>query len=311
MTIDPTLRDAAVHWAVRTGDPAFADWEAFTVWLEADPAHARAYDEVSAAVSAVAEAGLPEILVAANDNAEGSGAPFGVPRRAWLGGALTAALALFVFIGVPGLSGGSTYVTDPGEMRTIALDDGSSITLGGDTRLVLRDGDERVAVLEQGQALFDLRHDADRPFEVRAGEDVLRDIGTVFEVERRGATTSLAVSEGAVLFNPAREKLTVSPGQRAVRRGGAGRIETSAIPTALVGEWRQGRHTFRDATLAEVAAALSGASGVRFAVSPGAAEQRISGSVLIDPIRRDPTSLGPLLGLKVRSESDERWVLEP
>jgi transmembrane sensor len=145
---------------------------------------------------------------------------------------------------------------------------------------------------------------------VHAGEDVLRDIGTVFEVRRRDGTTSLAVSEGAVLFNPGRQKLRVDPGQRAVRRDGAERIETAAIPAALIGEWRAGRHTFRDATLGEVAAELSSASGIRFAVSPGATGQRISGSVLIEPIRREPASLGPLLGVSVRPEGSG-WMLEP
>ncbi|WP_430098150.1 FecR/PupR family sigma factor regulator [Novosphingobium resinovorum] len=43
MASDNGIRDAALGWAVRAGDPAFADWEAFTLWLEADPAHARAY----------------------------------------------------------------------------------------------------------------------------------------------------------------------------------------------------------------------------------------------------------------------------
>lgn len=311
MTIDPTLREQAADWAVRTGDPAFADWEVFTAWLELDPAHSRAYDQVIAAVADVAEAGLPASAAPANDNPPVQPAPFRLARRAWLGGAIAASLAVVTTVGVLGLNGRSTsYSTAPGEMQTIVLDDGGTITLGGDTRLVLRGGGQREAELEQGQALFDLRDDGAHPFEVRSGEDILRDIGTVFEVQRREGATSLAVSEGAVLFNPDRQKLRVDPGQRAVRRDGSQRIETAAIPKALIGEWREGRHTFRDATLGEVAAALSSASGVSFAVSPGAAGQRISGSVLIEPIRRDPASLGPLLGVAVRPEGDG-WMLEP
>jgi transmembrane sensor len=310
MTIDPSLREQAADWAVRTGDPGFADWEGFTAWLEADPAHSLAYDQVMAAVADVAEAGLPVGSAPANDNPPVEPAPLRWARRGWLGGAIAASLAVVTIVGVIGLDGGSTsYATAPGEIRTIALGEGGTITLGGDTRLELR-GKQREAVLEQGQALFDLRPDGDRPFEVHAGDDVLRDIGTVFEVERRQDTTSLAVSEGAVLFNPDRQKLRVDPGQRAVHRGGSARIETSAIPKALIGEWREGRQTFRDATLAEVAAALSSASGVQFAVAPGAAGQRISGSVLIEPIRNDPASLGPLLGVTVRPQGNG-WMLEP
>ena len=28
-----TVREQAIAWAVRTGDPAFDDWEAFTRWV--------------------------------------------------------------------------------------------------------------------------------------------------------------------------------------------------------------------------------------------------------------------------------------
>ena len=56
MALDETIREQAAAWAVRTGDAAFEDWEAFTLWLEQDSAHARAYDEVMASVIDATEA---------------------------------------------------------------------------------------------------------------------------------------------------------------------------------------------------------------------------------------------------------------
>lgn len=308
MATDPALKDEAALWAVRTGDPAFADWDAFTAWLEQDPAHASAYDAVMAAVDEVAEAGLPPAV--ANDDDNAGAEPIARQRPRWLGGAVAAVLALVAVVGLFGLRGGATdYVTAPGEMRTIALDDGSRIILGGDSRLSLK-GDERLAELEQGVALFDLRHDTGHPFEVHAGENVLRDIGTVFEVRRDAEVTSLAVSEGAVLFNPDRQARRVDPGKALRHRDGSDKVELTDLPVALVGEWREGRHTFRDASLGEVAADLARASGVRFTAAPGAAQRRVSGSVLIAPIRSDPASLGPLLGVTVR-QGEGGWILEP
>lgn len=38
------LNEAARHWAIRVGDPAFDDWDALTAWLEADPQHLAAYE---------------------------------------------------------------------------------------------------------------------------------------------------------------------------------------------------------------------------------------------------------------------------
>ncbi len=311
MTIDPTLREQAVHWAVLTGDPEFDDWDGFTAWLEADPDHARAYDEVAAAVADAAEA-LPANHVVdpapANDNP--APPPHRLPRRAWLGGAIAASLAIIATIGVLRSGSGSVYTTAPGQVEVIALGDGSTVTLAGDSRLVLRGDDRREARLERGQALFDLRFKGGRPFEVAAGDDTMRDIGTVFEVRRLNKATAVAVAEGAVLFDPAGRRIRINPGEGLTRRDGSDRIERARLPGATVGEWREGRQSFRDATLGDVAAMLSAATGQSFTVAPGAADKRVSGSVMLDPIRRDPASLGPLLGVTARADG-ETWVLEP
>ncbi len=34
MQVDDTIREQAASWAAATGDPAFEDWDAFTLWLE-------------------------------------------------------------------------------------------------------------------------------------------------------------------------------------------------------------------------------------------------------------------------------------
>jgi transmembrane sensor len=324
MTIDPTLREQAVHWAVLTGDPQFDDWDGFTAWLEADPAHALAYDQVSAAVADVADvaeasqaaqAAEPQPAAEpaaepANDNPDLPPGQYRLPRRAWLGGAIAASLAIVAAIGLLRQGSGSVYTTAPGELEVIALDDGSTVTLAGNTRLVLRGDDRREAQLEHGQALFDLRFKGGRPFEVAAGEDTMRDIGTVFEVRRLNKATAVTVAEGAVLFDPAGRRITVNPGEGLTRRDGSDRIERARLPGTAVGEWREGRQSFRDATLGDVAAMLSAATGQRFTVASNAAEMRVSGSVMLDPIRRDPASLGPLLGVTARAEG-ESWVLEP
>ena len=303
MGLDPNLESQALDWVVRTGDPEFTDWEGFTLWLEADPAHARAYDVLAAKIADVAEADLPAGReIAVNDNPP--------PRRAWrlAGPALAAGLALVV--GLWSMTGGETYVTAPGETRQIALDDGSTITLAGGSRLEIDGPDARTARLEAGQALFTIRHDETRPFEVRAGDDRLLDIGTVFEVRHVDDSTSVAVAEGAVLFNPDSQRHTLHPGDRAVRRKGSSRLETDRIPVSLVGEWREGRLTFRNAPLAEVVDDLSRASGIAFSAEPGGADRRVSGSVLVAPIRNDPASLGPILNVSVRSEG-RNWVVAP
>lgn len=304
MALDDVIREQAIAWAVRTGEPAFEDWETFTAWLEKDPAHARAYDDVMASVSDAAEA-LPPVPPAQNDDEPG----FSAPRRRWLGGAVAAAVAVAAALGIWQARPGTYAIeTAPGEIRVVELEGGDRIDLAGASRIVLDRRNPRTASLEQGQALFTLDHDPDAPFTLAVGEDTLVDVGTVFDVKHTPGGMALAVSEGAVAFNPERQNVRVSPGQRLTSATGSDRYRLSAVPAGEVGEWREGRLTFQDARLEDVAVDLSRMTGVEFTVAARSADRRVSGSLVIEPVRRDPRSLGPLLGVSVR-HNGEAWEI--
>jgi transmembrane sensor len=304
MALDEVIREQAVAWAVRTGEPAFDDWEAFTAWLEKDPAHARAYDEVVAAVADAAEA-WPHVPPAHNDDEPA----FSAPRRRWLGGAVAAAAVVVVALGVWQARPGTYAVeTAPGEVRVVELDGGDRIELAGASRIVLDRRNPRMASLEQGQALFTLDHDPDAPFTLAVGEDTLVDVGTIFDVKHTPDGMALAVSEGAVVFNPTRQNVRVSPGQRLTSATGSDRYRVSAVPAGEVGEWREGRLSFHDARLDDVATDLSRMTGLEFTVAARSADRRVSGSLMIDPVRSDPRSLAPLLGVAVR-HNGEAWEI--
>ncbi|WP_260610208.1 FecR family protein [Sphingomonas sp. IC081] len=302
---DDAIRDSAARWAVLTGDPGFEDWDGFMQWLEADPAHARAYDAVSAAAAEAAElaAQAPQpASPAANDDEIPA-----APRRLWLGGAVAASLAVIGSIWVWQASSRDLYTveTAPGQMRTLDLEAGTRVDLAGGTVIQLDHKDARYAVLDKGQALFTVRHDAARPFHVEAGDATLIDLGTVFDVSREGAHLSVGVAEGAVGYNPGAENLRLAPGDRLVAEAGA--VTLGKVAPSQVGEWREGRLTFNAAPLREVADRLSRATGIAFAARPGA-DMAISGSILVTPVRDDPQMIGALLGLDVRREGD-RWMI--
>ena len=298
-----TVREQAIAWAVRTGDPAFGDWEAFTLWLEQDPAHALAYDEAVSAVADAADA-LQSVPQAQNDDEQSAAA---VTRRRWLSGAIAAGLALAAGLGAWQLQGGTYSVeTAPGETRMIALAGGGEIALAGDSRIVLDRNDPRMASLARGQALFTIRHDEEAPFRLTVGEDTLVDVGTIFDVKRVRDGMRVAVAEGAVVFNPGRENVHLAPGQVLTRSAEDYRVE--AISVGQIGEWREGRITFQDATLAEVATDLTSATGVAFSAAPAPSQRRVSGSLLVAPVKDDPRSVGPLLGVTVRY-TGEAWEI--
>lgn len=302
MPPDQPARDTALHWAIRTREPDFADWDGFTAWLEADAAHAAAYDDVQCALddADAVMADQDTDVAAANDNYIIVGIS---ARRAWLGGAIAAALVLaltaILWLGSPG---GAFHVTAPGETRLIALGDGSTVQMAGGSRLAVLG--PRAARLEAGQALFTIRHDDADPFVLTAGADRLVDAGTVFDVRLAGDVVDLAVAEGAVIVNPEAQALRVDAGERAVRRDG--RYRVMAVEGAAVGEWSRGRITFEGASLAEIAAELTRSTGQNFISADTAT--RLSGSIALDTVRADPRTLGSLLGVRV-SRAGDGWVI--
>jgi transmembrane sensor len=300
---DPTLAQAA-DWAVRAGDPAFDEWDAFTAWLAESPAHAEAYDRVAAAVADAAEL-TNTAPVPANDE------PLPLPqhRRRWYAGAIAASLAVVLAAGYWQLRDDRyTVATAPGQTRTVALGGGGRIDLAGGTRLVLDHRDARFASLEEGQALFTIRHDPDHPFDLKLGDDSVVDVGTVFDVRRDKESTSVAVAEGAVVVSPDDANVRLKAGDMVVRRAATANYVVSRIPVDQVGEWREGRLTFHEATLGEIADRLTRATGVSYAAAPGSAAQPYSGSVLVAPLRSDPRSLGPLLGIEV-APAGNGWLI--
>ncbi|MBX7489847.1 FecR domain-containing protein [Qipengyuania sp. GH25] len=302
MAFDHTMLDEASTWAVRTSEPEFDDWAAFTSWLEASPDHAKAYDHVMIAVEDGAAT-----LNAAPANDEGDVKDRSVRR--WIVPAIAACLALVAAFWVWQMDGAaSPYRTDPGETRRIAFADGSGIVMGGDTELFVDPENPRYARLERGRALFEIRHDEFDPFRVDVGAATLVDAGTVFDVNIGPDEVEVGVSEGAVIFNPSQQNATVQPGQLLTFSADGTGYGVSELPIEQVGEWREGRLTFDDASLTKVAADISRVSGIDYRAAKAGGTNRISGSITVQSLRADPSSLGLLLGLEVE-RSGTAWIL--
>ena len=319
MAFDQTMLDEAAAWAVKTSDSAFADWDGFTRWLEGDPDRAAAYDHVMAAADdGAALAGLRTVPPmpaateppAANHAANDAAIDFArSEKRRLVVGALAACLTVFAALWVWSVqSADLVYRTQAGETRRIALGDGSAVVLAGASELAIDRADERSARLERGRALFEIRHDDSDPFRLAVGTAMLVDAGTVFDVNIRAAEVAVAVSEGAVVYNPARQNARIDPGQELVFDRGSAAYRLVALPRDQVGEWQAGRLTFRDAPLADVAADIARASGIAYRVAADSGTQRISGSIALDRLRANPAALGPLLGLEV-TRRDDGWML--
>ena len=294
MTQDAVIKDEeiaarAAAWVVRlrADDATGEDWEAAAEWLDQDPAHRLAFDEAEglwAAMDQVAIAPAAPVVDLAAHRARRKG-----PGRRWLvaAPAMAAALAAAVFL-APLLQSAPTvvYRTAPGEIRTVALDDGSKLQInGGSTLSVKMERGRRIVRMEQAEVVFDVAHDADRPFLIDVGESRVRVVGTAFNIRRSGSDTEVSVLRGIVevsdLDQPSR-KVRLTLGQQ-VRRGDADdRMALASADVRTAGAWTEGRRAYDNRPLTEIAADLSRAFPVPVTVAADAAGLRFSGVLLLD-----------------------------
>ncbi|MDG2527219.1 FecR family protein [Caulobacter endophyticus] len=185
-----------------------------------------------------------------------------VSRRAWItGGAIAAGLAaggVLVWRGQP-----VVYETAVGERRTLALPDGSRVTLNTATRLSARfGGGRRQIVLERGEAFFDVAHDQGAPFDVLSDGARVRVTGTRFNVYRQAGFTEVVLLQGGVEVGPANGPQAY-PATR-LRAGQSVRVspegQTDPVVAAQAGridDWRQGRVSFNRTPLAVACAEMN------------------------------------------------------
>lgn len=206
-----------------------------------------------------------------------------------------------------------TYKTALSETRHAHLPDGSDIHLAPLSELSVQlSSNLRSVTLVQGEAYFDVKHDAKNPFQVRANDFVVRDLGTRFNIrtlsDRRLEVT---VSEGAVaLFQAAsankptlpRTALQLSAGQSALVKNGriiVRALSQDAIDAQLA--WRARRFEFEGRPLADAVEDLNRFSARKIVIDdPSIANVEIGGSFRTDQVDLILEKLPPLFGIRHR-----------
>jgi transmembrane sensor len=288
---------------LRTGDIDAAGLRDFDGWLRASPEHIRAFIDMAAiwheggaidsrrrldVEAIIARARSEENIVALAAGQElppatrtASVSPIETAsetaresvgsrraraaRRAVAASLLVAVIATALILGSGLLSRSTTYVSGLRTRRSIVLPDGSTALLDSRSRLrVSYTAAARAVELLQGQALFRVVKDIERPFLVQAGHTVVRDVGTVFDVNRREDGTIVTVVEGRVaVANPSETARPqpaypsapayVSAGQQLEVQGGRFPLRPSDIDVSSQIAWTHGQVVLESATLAEVA----------------------------------------------------------
>ena len=240
MTIElseQVLREASDWFARLNGGDAGADDRArLAAWLTARPENRQAYDFVvetcGIAATVLERAPLRAPSVSRR------------PIRHWaaLGGGLALAAMLVAAVGFIVLMPRTTdrYATAIGEIRSVALADGSTLTLNGATTLdVTFTHGRRDLDLRGGEVFIAVGHDT-RRFVVHAGGRTIEDIGTAFDVDTNGQNVDVAVGEGTVKISDPDDAVVLSKGQAVTYAADRILSATRTVASQQVGTWRLG-----------------------------------------------------------------------
>ncbi|PJG45715.1 hypothetical protein CAF53_23770 [Sphingobium sp. LB126] len=302
--IDERLLDEALAWhhALKHDD---ADWDAYTRWLDADPLHGKAFDEVTLTDRIVDERIDDLKILRAAPGPERVDSHM-ISRRRWLYGSVAAALALAV--GIPmfwSQHQDVVYATARGETKHIALSQGISVDLSPSSRLVVNGGDPTNLELAQGDVFFAVDHDPNRVLSIKAGEYAIRDIGTAFGLNLSPEAVAVAVAEGHVSVASESGKATrVSAGQQLIAQRGNHSAQVSPVLVGDVGSWRQGRLVYNDAPLSIIAADIARYSGKTIAVDPAISNRPFSGVLAIGDGSKLLANLSDLMALSYEEQGN-------
>ena len=304
---DRALLEEAAGWLARLHELGVSTTPEFEAWRRSAPAHQAAWARVEAPWRQLGEqATAPELMTrrgAALERARQTEqrhprdrrTPIARPRLfAAIASVLVAVLTLGVFY-VRGLP--TTYRTDIGERRIVALEDGSSVMLDSGSELSVRYTPRaRELTLARGQAHFDVAHNIERPFSVTAGDRTVIATGTSFDVDLVGEKVIVTLLEGhvVVIDRSGRDRsggrtelppegVRLEPGERLVAAaivrgspGGAPAVQQVSLERATA--WQAGQLVFDDETLAAAVESINRYSRTRVTVAdPVAAAERFSG----------------------------------
>ena len=218
-----SVLEQASHWweLLHSDSASSSDHREFGEWVARSPERVEAYLETARLVKAIKSPKLiwpstaAEVLIREAKSSPETVLPFStaqvaapVDRRgarqshrrlAW---ATAAVLLIGVGLVLFMLRTPQEFRTALGEQRSLLLGDGSRVTLNtASTIEVNLHNGRREVRLVQGEALFEVAHDAARPFVVRAGNALLKDVGTQFNVDMHSNGTTVTVVEGRVVVD--------------------------------------------------------------------------------------------------------------
>jgi len=176
---------------------------------------------------------------------------------------------LYLFLANPYAQGQIAFVTNTGEQRSITLKDGSVVHANTETKIDIKYSEtERTVKLLRGEAMFEVAHDAARPFRVYSRATIAQAVGTTFNVRQVDGVIKVAVLEGIVAVRsghkpgnintapdmPGYKKYLLKAGEQASVTENGDIIANANPNIKAVASWRIRKLIFMSDTLATIAA---------------------------------------------------------
>lgn len=209
--------------------------------------------------------------------------------------------------------GQNDYETGAGERLNVKLDDGTRLTLspGSAVDIGYADG-QRLVRMTRGEVLFDVTHDEAHPFRVAAGERVVSDLGTRFNIQVQDGETRVRLDEGSLGVTVGDDPRVVTgaprilvPGQELIaRQGQADEVVQTGTASA---ETEHKVIQFDNVSLAEAVAQMNLHTDKKLVVlDPKVAALRVSGAFRTDDPARFATTLTTLYPVRLVPLPDGR-----
>ncbi len=340
---------AATEWMAQLTAGEFTPMErvAFTDWLRESPTHVRALLELTLLRHDLTAAPLPAGQIEQWVEEARAGKDAGViehhsfvargtlestrrkpatvrdrGRIARLAAGVAAGVAVLACaVAWYGLFHHNRYATGFGEQRIVTLQDGSVVSLNTNSALRVRfSAEQRLIELYSGEAFFRVARDADRPFEVLAGDATVKALGTQFNVRMDPGATVVSVVDGLVEVRNAADQADqlnkgqearILPPDRSAGSAGAS-IVTAAIPSVQrASAWTRGRVEFEAVSMEAVVAEFQRYRRVEVVIDDSALRSlRLTGSF----DAHDPESalayIDSLPGVRVKHAGSGAYVIQ-
>lgn len=321
---DLVRREASAWIARMKGPDADRSRLAFERWRAASPRHRQVYAEMEDISRATRALGTSSV-----------GREFrGLPKRRQMFarpafGLATAGVALLLVAGSatvllrrPAPTGAAVareqaIASVTGQLRRLRLPDGSSVVLDTDTQIsVAFSKGTRLVRLLRGRARFDVAPAIDAPFMVEAGDRMILDRGTLFDVSLGRDGVRVSLLRGAVEIHdrsgggrPGRMLARLAPGQVAMAATGSESAPIQAVPAGAE-RWVDGWLSYDSARLGDVVADINRYSARKLRLAdPTLSDLRVTGVFRAAPLDGAAQTLASALRLHLATADNGDLLL--